>query len=119
MAVSMLTSSMSGLDSSNEQHRRETPINTRPFLFTLKSGLEGFLTRLRVLQHGRQAAPHKAGPLGLQALHLSQWGREDGLDGLQGRRHGHGHRTVHSLHRRFPQHPRDQEEHRRQDGHAA
>lgn len=104
-------------------HRRETPINTRPFFFTvkpeLKSVLEGFLTGLRVLQHGRQAAPDEAGPLRLHALHLSQRGREDGLDGLQGRRHGHGHRTVHSLHRSFPQHPRDQEEHRGQDGHAA
>jgi len=52
--------------------------------------LEGTNTRshllawLRVFEYRRQAAPHKAGPLCLHALHPGQWGGDDGLDALQG-----------------------------------
>lgn len=93
-------------------------MNNSVCLFCLRAPVCA-LTWLGVLKHRREAAPHKAGPLRLYALDLRQRRSDDGLDGLQGRRHGQGHRVVCRSERSFPKHARNQKEHCGKDGHAS
>lgn len=69
------------------------------------------LTWLRILKYRCQAAPHKAGPLRLHALHPGYWGGEDGLNALEGSCHRHWHRVVRSLYCSFLQNAGDEEKH--------
>lgn len=107
IAVNILTSSMSGLDSSTETNKHgycQDIIMSYSVIITCRNTL---LTWLWVLEYRCQTAPHKAGPLCLHALHPGQWGGNGGLDALEGSWHGHGHQVVSSLNCSFPQHPRD------------